>query len=292
MQIAGRSCRGFGPSPNRPNSGACDATPLGSPTTTDSSPIPFRRNRGGRSTTSGPQRRLRPTSTVPYRFYLQYIVGAESSLESDRPDRSQWRIHGDLVRRVLAAWAQKFDRNNPENAWLDYADEPSNMASVARDILDAAQDAGALGPPAGTRRLRTEIEGDLDRCRRREVIVAREGWRPVEVNFAFHDATLKVTGHRTLRLRGAIDRIDRHPSGHHRAIRFFTDEAIPDVHGFVNGSSFESIVALAGLNQYGINVGQAEVQHCAVTCRGHFESQLLQGESLTSKLSSGSSTPP
>ena len=218
----------------------------------------------------------------PYRFYLQYIVGAESSLESDRPDRSQRRIHGDLVRRVLAAWAQKFDRNNPENAWLDYADEPSNMASVARDILDAAQDAGALGPPAGTHQLRTEIERDLDRCRRREVIVAREGWRPVEVNFAFHDATLKVTGHRTLRLRGAIDRIDRHPSGHHRAIRFFTDEAIPDVRGFVNGSSFESIVALAGLNQYGINVGQAEVQHCAVTRRGHFESQLLRGESLTS----------
>ena len=221
----------------------------------------------------------------PYRFYLRYIVGAEATLESDRPDQSQRQIAGTLIRRVLAKWALEFldaSTSNNSDTWLQYVEQSHHLSAVAGPILDAAENIGGLGPPAVSPPMRNDILEDLDRCRRREVINARDRWTPLDVSISVDDASLRLARGRKLRLRGDMDRIDIDTNGNQRAILFSIESTLPDVHGFVNGSSFQSVAALAGLNQRGIKIHQAEVEHRSITRAGHFESQTLKGTSLTS----------
>ena len=163
------------------------------------------------------------------------------------------------------------------------------MNTAARRMLDAAEAEGALGPPASVAATRREMMRDLDRARRREVADARAGWRPLAVNVAFDGAPVRVRGNRTLRLRGTIDRIDVHAGGRQRAVSLFGGRALPDVRGFVNGSSFRTVVSLAGLSQRGVAIREAEVEHRSVAGQGHFASQTLMGESLAT--SGGAAAP-
>ena len=220
--------------------------------------------------------------TCPYRFYLRHIVGVDADSESARPDQSQRRTLGRLLRRILSSWVREYEHFKPDRTWFEYADSASYLNTVARRILDSAEASGALGPPASVSATRGEILQDLDRARRREAADAREGWKPMEVNVGFDDAPIRVSGGRTLRLRGIIDRVDVQAGGRQRAVSFFTGRALPDVRGFVNGSSFQSIAALSALTQRGVPIREAEVEHRSVTGRGSFVSQTLKGETLVS----------
>ena len=224
---------------------------------------------------------LETYATCPYRFYLRYIVGVRAEAESEQPDRQQRRAQERLIRRILSSWAREYEHFKADLTWFEYADSPSYLNTTARRILDSAEGSGALGPSAGVSAMRTEMLRDLDRARRREATEAREGWRPLAVNVGFDDAPIRVVGERTLRLRGMIDRVDVHAGGRQRALSFFAGRTLPDVRGFVNGSSFLSVASLSGLSQRGIAIREVEVEHRSVTSRGNFESQTLKGESLT-----------
>ena len=219
--------------------------------------------------------------TCPYRFFLRHVVGIHAEPDLGRAEQTE-REQGRLIRRVLSSWVREYEHFKADRTWFEYADSPSYLNTVAHRILDSAAESGALGPPAGVPAARREILSDLDRVRRREAADARDGWRPLEVNATFDDAPLRVTGDRQLRLQGIIDRIDVHASGRQRALSFFSGRTFPDVRGFVNGSSFASVAALAALTQRGVPIDQAKVEHRSVTSRGSFESQTLAGESLTS----------
>lgn len=219
--------------------------------------------------------------TCPYRFFLRHVVGIHAEPDAGRAEQTE-REHGRLIKRVLSSWVREYEHFKADRTWFEYANSPSYLHTVAHRILDSAGESGALGPPAGVPAARREILNDLDRVRRREAADARDGWRPLEVNAAFDDAPLRVTGDRQLRLQGIIDRIDIHAGGRQRALSFFSGRTFPDVRGFVNGSSFASVAALAALTQRGVPIDQAEVEHRSVTSRGSFESQTLAGESLTS----------
>ncbi|MYE06525.1 MAG: hypothetical protein F4Y04_04770 [Chloroflexi bacterium] len=220
--------------------------------------------------------------TCPYRFYLQQIIGVQGSTEPAGPDRGQLLNRGRLMRRILASWVREYEHFKEDRTWFEYSDSPGYLNTVARRILDSAEGSGLLGPPAGASATRNGILRDLDRARRREASEARDGWRPLEVNAAFDDAPIRVSKNRTLRLRGMIDRIDVHASGRQRALSLFTGRTVPEVRGFVNGSSFLSVAELTALSQRGVAIREAEVEHRSVSSRGKFESQTLQGESLMS----------
>ncbi len=220
--------------------------------------------------------------TCPYRFYLRHIVDVRGDSESERPDQPRRQTLGRLIQRVLSSWVREYEHFKDDRTWFEYADSPSYMSTVAGRILDSTEASGALGPPASVPARRVELLRDLDRARRREAAEARDGWRPLQVNVAFDDAPIRVAGNRTLRLRGIIDRVDVHEGGRHRAVHFFTGRTLPDVRGFVNGSSFLSVGSLTALTQLGVPIREAEVEHRSVSSRGNFESQTLEGESLTS----------
>ncbi len=217
----------------------------------------------------------------PYRFFLMQIVGVGGYVEGGRPDRPRRDAHGRIVRQILSSWVREYEHYKSDHTWYEYADAPQFMGTIARRILDHAAEAGLLGPAAVVSSIRNETLGDLDRARRREAADAREGWRPLEVNVSFDDAPIRVAGGREIRLHGLTHRIDEHAGGRQRALSFFTGRSLPDVRGFVNGSSFLSVAALSAMAQRGVPIAQAEVEHRSVTHRGNFESQTLRGEALT-----------
>ena len=221
--------------------------------------------------------------TCPYRFFLRHVIGARGEPVEHRPDRGQRHAQGRLMRRILSSWVREYDRFKEDHTWFEYVDIPTHMNNVARRMLDAAERAGTLGPPAAVAATRRSLLRDLDRARRREATEARNGWRPLEVNVAVREAPIRVAGGRTLHLHGLIDRIDQHASGRQRAITHVTGASLPDVRGFVNGSSLLSVASLAGLTQRDVPIADSEVEHRSITEHGKFESQLLTGESLTSR---------
>ena len=218
--------------------------------------------------------------TCPYRFYLIHILGVGGNVAAEPLDRPRRGAHGRIIRQILSSWVREYEHVQSDRTWFEYAEQPQFMNTTARRILDNAAEAGLLGPAAGVSSLRNETLRDLDRARRREVADARDGWRPLEVNISYDHALIRVVGARSIRLRGLIHRIDEHAGGRRRAVSFFTGRTIPDVRGFINGSSFQSVAALTALTQRGIPIAQAEVEHRSVTSRGEFESQTLRGESL------------
>ena len=220
--------------------------------------------------------------TCPYRFYLMQIVGVGGNAERERPDRPRRDAHGRIVRQILSSWVREYEHYRSDRTWFEYADTPQFMNATARRVLDKAAEAGLLGPAAAVSSVRNETLRDLDRARRREAADARDGWRPLAVNVRFEDVPIRVTGGRAIRLRGLIQRIDEHVGGRRRALNFFTSRVLPEVRGFVNGSSFRAVAALSGLTGGGFPVAEAEVEHRSVTHRGNFESQTLRGDSLRS----------
>ncbi len=221
--------------------------------------------------------------TCPYRFYLRNVVGARGDDEADRPDRKRRDALARLIRRILSTWVREYEHFKSDRTWFEYADSSSYLNTVARRILDSPADTGILGPPAAISAARSEIMRDLDRARRRESLDARDGWRPLEVNVAFEGASIRVSTNRTLLLQGVIDRLDAHVGGRYRALSFYAGRTLPDVRGFINGSSFDSIASLAAMTQRGIAIRDAEVEHRSVTARGEFQSQRLTGESLITR---------
>lgn len=221
--------------------------------------------------------------TCPYRFFLRHVIGARGDPVADRPDRGQRRAQGRLMRRILSSWVREYERFKDDRTWFEYVDAPGHMNSTARRMLDVAERAGTLGPPAAVAATRRSLLRDLDRARRRELADARNGWRPLDVNVAFGDAPIRVAGGRTLHLHGLVDRIDQHANGRQRAITHIAGASLPDVRGFVNGSSLLSVASLTGLTQRGVPIAESEVEHRSITEQGKFESQLLTGESLTSR---------
>ncbi len=221
--------------------------------------------------------------TCPYRFFLRHVIGARAASGSARPDQRRRNRRGRLLREILSAWVQEYQRVKSDQTWFEYADSPIQLRTVARRMLDAATESGALGPKAVAAASRREIMRDLESMRRLDAEQARQGWQPLAVQVAFDDAPIQAQGDRALRLRGQIDRIDQHVGGRQRALTFFTSASrseMPDVRGFVNGSSFASIVNLSGLIQRGVPIREAEVEHRAVTSAGVVQSQRLSGASL------------
>ena len=221
--------------------------------------------------------------TCPYRFYLRYIVNARADDEPARPDQPRRDILGRLTRQILSIWAQAWVSDNTDQTWLDYTSTEASFSEVAQHLLDTAAEAGALGPPASVPALRHEVSEDLDRVRRLEASDARDGWSPVVMDTKFEDAPIRVTGGRSIRFSGRIDRIDQHTDGRQRALSYFTGKSLPDVRGFVNGSSLLAIANLTALTQRGVPIRQAEVELRSATRQGNFVSQTLQGESLTTR---------
>ena len=221
--------------------------------------------------------------TCPYRFYLRYIVNARADAEPTRPDQPRRDVLGHLIREILSTWAQAWVGDNYDQTWAEYTSTEASLSKVAHQLLDTAAEAGTLGPPASVPALRNEVSEDLDRARRLEASDARDGWSPVVVDAQFEDAPIRVTGGRSIHFSGRIDRIDEHTDGRQRALSYFTGKSLPDVRGFVNGSSFLAIANLTALTQRGVPIRQAEVELRSATRQGDFVSQTLQGESLTTR---------
>ena len=224
---------------------------------------------------------LKTYVACPYRFYLRHMLGIRAELSPARPDVQRAQRQAEILRQVLSAWARRWLEHPGVLDWRRYANEPIHVREVAEPIIDTALERGWLGPPAATSTVRAALLRDLERIRAREASEADTGWQPMEMDANVDAAPIRVAGGRTLRLSGRIDRIDRRPDGRHRAVLWHLERTVPNLRGFINGSSFDSLVALAGLSARDVPIRDAEVEYRGLNRHSHFETQTLLGQSLT-----------
>lgn len=211
--------------------------------------------------------------TCPYRFFLQQMMNIQTTNPAE-PQDQQEAVLGDAVRAVLTAWVQSYLDDPESRDWITYSSDPDRLSDLADTLT-------------GSERARRAVE----RLRVREASDARDGWRPQELDLSVDRARARVSGGRSLRLSARIDRLDVHADGRQRAVLWFHGADLPSVHGFVDGSSFASLGAMALLSDRGVPVRQIIVEHRSITERGHFAAETLQGGSLAAPGAPGTTSP-
>ena len=214
--------------------------------------------------------------TCPYRFYLMFVLGIQTPPMLE-PQDQQERALGDLTRAVLREWVRGFLRDSVSaDEWAAYASDAGLLQELAREHLEHEQQ-----PRPDWSQMRDAVLRNVERLRVRDASDARDGWRPLEVDVAVDDATVRVAGGRELRLSARINRIDaQSDDDRQRAILLFDGPRLPSVRGFADGSSFASVAAVAALTSRSVPVGRAEVEHRSITERGHFQVERLEGRSM------------
>ena len=211
--------------------------------------------------------------TCPYRFFLQQIMDIQTTNPTE-PQEQQEAILGDATRAVMAEWVQAFLDDPESTDWLAYSSDPDRLSDLAQSLT-------------GSEPARRAVE----RLRVREASDARDGWRPQELAVSADHALAKVAGGRSLRLSARIDRLDLHADGRQRALLWSHGADLPSVHGFVDGSSFASLGAIAVLSDRGVPVRQIVVEHRAITERGHFAAETFEGDQLAAPAATGTTAP-
>ncbi len=157
----------------------------------------------------------------PYRYWLRYGLGLKS--EPPAGHELDARHFGTVMHAAVEAFGRhEIDRVKSGGSPLTDPDE------ILREMLDgmhAALDAVARGSTSPTLRLQTRIcEERLRRVAAIQAARALEGWTIQEVEWTI-DRELDMPDGRPQRVKGRIDRIDRHPQHGWMVIDFKTSES-------------------------------------------------------------------
>lgn len=145
--------------------------------------------------------RLQAWATCPHAYLVEHVLGVEAFDEPERMLRIDPLDKGALVHEVL----RRFVEDPSTNA--------DRLQAIGADVCDEFAARGKTGRRLYWRRDRARILADLGRF-----FVDDASWRahtgaePVAAERRF-DTVLPLPGGRALRVRGAIDRVDRLPDG-------------------------------------------------------------------------------
>lgn len=144
--------------------------------------------------------RLEAWAACPHAFLLEHVLGVEVVEEPERRLRLDQLDRGSLVHRVL----QRFVEEGPfDTEWL---------RAVAGEVFAEFEARGRTGRKLFWRRDRARLLADMERF-----FLADRAWRaasgaePLATEHRF-DTAMSI-GDRLLRVKGAIDRVDRLPDG-------------------------------------------------------------------------------
>ncbi|MBN2449922.1 MAG: PD-(D/E)XK nuclease family protein [Lentisphaeria bacterium] len=152
--------------------------------------------------------------TCPFRFYLRRVVGMERL--DDRRSELDALDFGNLCHGALEAWARE-----PGLRDADDADAIAEflIGQARRAVLDR------YGSPDLSAAVAVQFEAACQRLRAAARVQAeqrRQGWRIVDSEHALGRGRGVDLG--GLRVRGVVDRIDRHPDGRLRILDYKTGE--------------------------------------------------------------------
>lgn len=145
--------------------------------------------------------RLQAWAACPHAFLLEHVLGVEVVEEPERRLRLDPLDRGSLLHRVL----HRFVEEGPfDTEWL---------RTVAAEVFDEFEARGRTGRKLFWRRDRARLLIDLE-----QFFLADRAWRaasgaePVTTERRF-DTAIPIGVGRVLRVKGAIDRVDRLPDG-------------------------------------------------------------------------------
>ncbi|MGI8758983.1 MAG: PD-(D/E)XK nuclease family protein [Acidimicrobiales bacterium] len=145
--------------------------------------------------------RLQSWATCPHAYLLEHVLGVEALDEPERRFEIDALDRGALVHKVLERFVG------------EGSIDPVRLRAIADDVCDEFAARGRTGRQLFWRRDRERVLADLDQFLADDLAYREAtGAEPVATEQRF-DTMVALPGAATLRLRGAIDRVDRLPGG-------------------------------------------------------------------------------
>jgi hypothetical protein len=205
--------------------------------------------------------RLQAWATCPHAYLLEHVLGVEVVEEPERRLRLDPLDLGALVHAVLHRFR------------AEGGGDRARLQAIGAEVCDDFANRGRVGRQLYWRRDRGRILADLDRFHAQEVRwLSATGAEPIAFEQVFDAQITLPTG--ALRVRGAIDRIDRLPDGTLQVFDYKTGRAdsyrnvsAEDPHQ--GGTRLQPVVYAAGARQ---EMGEAPVRfdYWFVTRKGEF----------------------
>jgi RecB family exonuclease len=149
--------------------------------------------------------RLQAWSLCPHAFFLEYLLGVEVVEAPEHQLQMNALDKGSLIHEVLDRFVREAIAAGRFPPWED--DDRRRLITIAREVATEYGERGATGRAMFWRRDLARILADLER------FADEDTGRPIHSEYSFRDGAYPLPDGRSVRLNGAVDRIDRAEDG-------------------------------------------------------------------------------
>ena len=215
----------------------------------------------------------------PHRFFLGRVLGLSALPEPEETMEIGAAERGTFVHHILEQFVDRY-LDHGGGDWEGYLRGASDTLKAVIEAEVSALPSGVTGLPVSWQIAREEIEEDLREYVEDELRHAQEGWFPVATEKRFEDVPLDG-GRWKVRVRGAIDRLDRRASGEVRVVDYKTGRVWESGDGYRKGTSLQLPIYLnAACHDTGAPMKGSRAEYHYPTRKGKFSRLGLDGEDL------------
>ena len=158
--------------------------------------------------------RLQVWAECPHAFFMQYLLGVEVAQDPEHDLEMNALDKGSLIHEILDRFVTGAIADGRSPPWQD--DDRERLLVIADEVAREYGERGATGRAMFWRRDRARLLADLER------FANEDDGRPIYTEFRFSDAAYRLPDGRSVRLNGAVDRIDQLADGCLRVIDYKT----------------------------------------------------------------------
>ena len=214
----------------------------------------------------------------PYRFFLGKVLGLSAQTEPEETLEIGAAPRGTFIHHILERFVDGFLEGG-DGDWEAYL---RGGAAKLEEIVESEVKelaTGITGLPVSWQIVREEIEDDLREYLKDEIEHAGEGWRPIATEMHFEDVPLEGDG--KIKVRGAIDRLDRRDSGGVRVVDYKTGRVWEKGDGYRKGRSLQLPIYLkAACHELDAPLEDSRGEYHYSTRKGGFSRPGLDGRDL------------
>jgi RecB family exonuclease len=158
--------------------------------------------------------RLQAWAECPYAFFVQYLLAVEVGQDPEHELEMNALDKGSLIHEILDRFVSGAIDEGRSPPWGE--DDRERLLTIADEVASEYGQRGATGRAMFWRRDRARLLADLER------FATEDDGRPIRSEFRFRDVAYRLPDGRSVRLNGAVDRIDQLPDGSLRVIDYKT----------------------------------------------------------------------
>jgi ATP-dependent helicase/nuclease subunit B len=158
--------------------------------------------------------RLQAWTECPHAFLLQYLLGVDAVEDVERQLEMNPLDKGSLIHEILDRFVAEQIVAGRSAPWV--GNELDRLLEIAENVFIEYGGRGVTGRAMFWRRDRARILADLER------FAALDDGRPLDTEMSFADVAYPLPGGRSVRFRGAIDRVDDLGAGSARVTDYKT----------------------------------------------------------------------